>query len=93
MEPTHPSQFSQKIVVYSTTFCPYCIRAYHLLNQRGYDYAKVDVSGDDAARAWLVDVTQRLTVPQIFIHGLPIGGYTELASLDRSGGLAELLRR
>ena len=43
------------------------------------------MTGDDAKRAWLVEATGRRTVPQIFIGGEPIGGYDELAALDKSG--------
>ena len=49
---------------------------------------EIDVSGDHARRAWLVEATGQRTVPQIFIGGESIGGYDELAALDRSGELA-----
>jgi glutaredoxin 3 len=80
-----------KIVVYTTAYCPYCVAAKRLLAERGLEYEEIDVTGDDELRVWLVEVSGQKTVPQIFIDGRPIGGYSELAELDRSGELALLL--
>ncbi len=80
-----------RIVVYTTTYCPYCVAAKRLLSERGLEYQEIDVTGADDLRRWLVEVSGQRTVPQIFIDGRPIGGYTELAELDRSGELAALL--
>ncbi|MBK6697637.1 MAG: glutaredoxin 3 [Myxococcales bacterium] len=77
--------------VYTTTSCSYCVMAKALLAKRSVPYQEIDVTFDDAKRAWLVQATRRRTVPQIFIGETPIGGYDELAKLDRSGRLAELL--
>ena len=82
-----PEDFSEPVVVYSTPICPYCRRAYDLLRRKGIAFAVVDVADLDDARDWLVATSQQRTVPQIFIHGESIGGYTELAALDRSGML------
>jgi len=89
-----PAQTSQprqtsEVKVYTTTVCPYCIRAKALLSKRGIAYEEVNVSGDTAARDWLVKATGRKTVPQIFIAGEPIGGSDELVEMDRSGELAK----
>jgi glutaredoxin 3 len=73
--------------IYTTKVCSYCVAAKALLSKRGVPYREIDVTGDDAKRAWLVETTGRRTVPQIFIGGEPIGGYDELAALDRSGAL------
>jgi glutaredoxin 3 len=78
------------VTVYTTRFCGYCIAAKRLLAKRGIAYGEIDVSGDEEKRAWLVDVTGRRTVPQIFIRGESIGGYEELAALDRAGQLVDL---
>jgi glutaredoxin 3 len=77
--------------MYSTLICPYCIRAKALLRERSIPYEEVDVTMDSAARAWLVQMTGRRTVPQIFIDDDPIGGFDELRQLDRSGELAKRL--
>ena len=62
-----------------------------LLGKRNIPYEEINVSGDHATRAWLVEVTGRKTVPQIFIHGRPIGGFEELAALDRAGELMPMI--
>ncbi len=77
-----------EVTVYTTRVCPYCVAAKRLLGERGIEYREVDVSGDDAKRAWLLDTTKRRTVPQIFIGDAAIGGFDDLAALDRSGELA-----
>ncbi len=79
------------VILYTTRTCPYCIAAKRLLGQRGIAYDEVDVTSDDAKRAWLVETTRRRTVPQIFIRGEAIGGYDELAALDKAGKLQEKL--
>lgn len=80
-----------RVVVYTTSYCPYCTRAKLLLRSRGVAFDEVDVTGDDERRAWLVQQTGRKTVPQIFIDGRPIGGSDDLAALDRRGELQKLL--
>lgn len=80
------------VTLYTTRVCPYCIAAKRLLNARSVPFEEVDVTGDDAKRAWLVEVTGRRTVPQIFIRGEAIGGYDDLAALDQSGRLAQMLK-
>jgi glutaredoxin 3 len=79
------------VKIYTTRSCPYCVTAKRLLSARKIPYQEVDVTGDDAKRAWLVEATRRRTVPQIFIDGQAIGGYDELAALDRSGRLQAML--
>jgi glutaredoxin 3 len=77
--------------VYSTQICPSCIRAKLLLKARGIPFDEIDVTGDHEARAQLVTMTGRRTVPQIFIGDEAIGGFDALAQLDRSGELREKL--
>jgi len=79
------------VVVYGTEHCGYCRRAKELLQRLGIEFEDVDVTGNADARAWLAAVTGRRTVPQVFIKGRSIGGYTELAAMDRSGALARAL--
>jgi glutaredoxin 3 len=81
----------KQVTVYSTDYCSFCTRAKALLAQRGIPFVEVDVTRDDARRAWLVETTGRRTVPQIFIGDEAIGGFTDLDALDRSGALAERL--
>jgi glutaredoxin 3 len=79
------------VKIYTTRVCPYCVAAKRLLSARSIPYEEVDVTGDDAKRAWLVEATGRRTVPQIFIRGEAVGGYDDLAALDKSGALAAKL--
>lgn len=82
---------SATVRMYTTAVCPYCIRAKMLLKGKGIPFEEIDVSGDHETREWLVKTTGRRTVPQIFIHDEPIGGFDELRALDVSGALAEKL--
>lgn len=79
----------KNVIVYSTDYCPFCTRAKSLLSQRDIPFEEINVEGDDEKRAWLVEATGQRTVPQIFIGDEPIGGFTELYALDRSGQLRE----
>ena len=79
-----------RIRMYSTTWCGYCIRAKALLDRRGLEYEEIVMDDDPAFRQKLLEMTGRWTVPQIFIDDVPIGGYTELWSLDRDGRLDEV---
>jgi glutaredoxin 3 len=82
---------TKPVKIYTTRTCGYCHAAVRLLGQRNIVFEQVDVTGDQAAREWLEETTGRSTVPQIFIGDLAIGGYTDLAALDNSGKLTQLL--
>lgn len=82
---------SAKVEVYSTNYCPYCRAAEQLLNSKGVDYQAYDVTHDRNKRDWLVQTTGRTTVPQIFIDGESIGGFTDMQALDRQGKLNTML--
>jgi glutaredoxin 3 len=79
-----------RIRMYTTRWCGYCVRAKALLDGRGLEYEEVNLDDDPAFRRRLHELTGNWTVPQIVIDGRPIGGYTELWRLDRSGELAKL---
>lgn len=82
-----------EILIYTTPVCPYCVRAKSLLKQKGVtEYKEIDVSGDAAIRDAMVErAGGRRTVPQIFIGETHVGGYDDLAALDKSGKLDALL--
>ncbi len=80
-----------RVEIYTTSMCPYCVRAKRLLQARGIAYEEIDVEGDAALRADLVERTGRRTVPQIFIDRRSIGGFEELAALDAAGELRTLV--
>ena len=80
-----------RVEIYTTPSCPFCVRAKRLLQARGIPYDEIDVAADPDLRADLVQRTGRRTVPQIFIDGEPIGGFEELAALDASTRLTNLV--
>lgn len=86
-----PSDSAHDVVIYVTAFCAFCVMAKQLLTRRGIDFEVIAVDGNADARNWLVQETQQRTVPQIFIRGRSIGGFQELAAMDRSGALQEAL--
>lgn len=78
--------------MYCTAVCPYCQMAEALLRQKGVqEIVKIRVDLEPALRAEMVRRTGRRTVPQIFIGDTHVGGYDELAALNRSGKLEALL--
>lgn len=80
------------VLMYTTAVCPYCQRAEALLRQRGVEtIEKIRIDVDPAARDQMMARTGRRTVPQIYIGEQHIGGFDDLAALDREGGLAPLL--
>jgi glutaredoxin 3 len=79
------------IRMYSTQWCGYCVRAKALLMSRGLEFEEISLDDDPAFRQKLFDLTGGWTVPQILIGDEPIGGYTELWQLAKSGRLHEKL--
>ena len=81
-----------QIEIYTTRYCPYCHAAKRLLSKKGVRFTEIDVSGDAAGRSKMVArANGRMTVPQIFIGPVHVGGYDDLYELDRSGNLDPLL--
>jgi glutaredoxin 3 len=84
----------RRIEIYTTRYCPYCIAAKRLLSQKGVEFTEIDVSADAKRRGRMVArANGRMTVPQIFIGSIHVGGYDDLYALDRSGKLDALLGR
>jgi len=80
-----------KVVIYTTTICPYCVRAKMLFQRKGVAYEEIDVSRDNDLRLQLMQQTKQRTVPQIFINDQHIGGCDDLYALERQGALDPLL--
>jgi glutaredoxin 3 len=80
-----------KVTVYSTRVCPYCRMAEKLLDKKGATYDKVMVDEMPERREEMERLSGRKTVPQIFINNTPVGGFTDLAELERTGQLEALL--
>ena len=82
----------QPVKMYTTAVCPYCIRAKQVLKAKGVEQIEeIRIDTDPAARAVMMEITGRRTVPQIFIGETHVGGYDDLAALDARGGLMPLL--
>jgi glutaredoxin 3 len=77
--------------MYTSQWCPFCVRAKALLQHKGVPFEEIDVSGDDVLRERMIEASGRRTVPQIFIDDIAIGGFEELHALDSRGELDRLL--
>jgi len=81
------------IRMYSTAVCPFCQRAEMLLKSKGVtEIEKIRIDLDSARRDEMMQKTGRRTVPQIYIGEVHVGGFDDLAALDRAGKLDPLLR-
>jgi glutaredoxin 3 len=80
------------VTMYSTRFCPYCVRARSLLDHKGVDYRDIDVGSAPQLRGEMMERSGRHTVPQIWIGERHVGGFDDLAMLERQGSLDELLK-
>jgi glutaredoxin 3 len=80
-----------QVTLYSSSVCGYCVQAKRLLARRGIVPVEINVDFDNAKRAEMMQRTGRRTVPQIFIGEQHVGGYDDLAALERDGKLDALL--
>jgi glutaredoxin 3 len=81
-----------KVRMYSTAMCPFCQMAERLLREKGVaEIDKIRVDLDPQQRSEMMEKTGRRTVPQIYIGDTHIGGYDDLAALERAGRLDPLL--
>ena len=80
------------VEIYTTRFCPYCVTAKALLKRKGVDFTEIDVSGNYELRQKMVERAHgRMTVPQIFIGSVHVGGSDDLHALERAKKLDPLL--
>ncbi|MFS8973635.1 glutaredoxin 3 [Cupriavidus necator] len=81
-----------RVVMYSTVVCPFCVMAERLLKSRGVEtIEKILIDREPGKREEMMTRTGRRTVPQIYIDDTHVGGFDDLAALDRQGGLVPLL--
>ncbi len=81
-----------KVTMYSTAVCPYCQMAERLLKAKGVvEIDKIRIDLDPAKRDEMMEKTQRRTVPQIYIGATHVGGFDDLAALDKAGKLEPML--
>lgn len=79
------------VTVYSTTYCPYCVRAKDLLTRKGVSYTEINVEDDAEREKMIAKAGGRRTVPQIFVGDTHVGGFDDLNALDKAGKLDTLL--
>ena len=82
----------QAVKMYTTAYCPYCVRAKQLLKARGVESVEeVRIDTDPAVRDAMVAKTRRTSVPQIFVGETHVGGYDDMMALHRAGKFEPLL--
>ncbi len=79
------------ITIYTTAYCPYCVHAKRLLDDKAIEYTEISVDSDPSKRAEMMQKSQRRTVPQIFNGETHIGDCTELYGFESDGTLDKLL--
>lgn len=83
----------KEVCIYTARYCPYCASAKSLLKRKSIPFTEIDISGNWERRDEMIEKANgRVTVPQIFIGNLHVGGSDELRTLDREGKLDQLLR-
>ncbi|WP_397450981.1 glutaredoxin 3 [Pseudomonas sp. NA-150] len=80
------------VIVYSSDWCPYCIRAKQLLQKKGVAFDEIKVDGKPQVRAEMTQKAGRTSVPQIWIGASHVGGCDDLFALERAGKLDALLQ-
>jgi len=84
---------TQPVTIYTKPFCPYCIRALSLLEQKGVAFDEIEAAFDPAKRQEMIQrAGGRATFPQIFVGDRHIGGCDEMMALERAGELDPLLQ-
>ena len=83
----------QKVVMYTTKICPYCVRAKHLLQRKDVDFEEIRIDTDRVQMRIMMERTRRHTVPQIFIGDFHVGGFDDLAAMEARGELDPLLEQ
>ena len=82
----------QPVVIYSSDWCPYCIRAKQLLTHKGVSFNEIKVDGKPDVRAEMTRKARQTSVPQIWVGGTHVGGCDDLYALERAGKLDALLK-
>ncbi|AAU28369.1 TPA: glutaredoxin 3 [Legionella pneumophila] len=82
-----------EVILYTTGYCPYCIKAKELLDRKKVIYTEIRVDLQPELREEMIQKSGRRTVPQIFINGQAIGGCDDLYALEAQGTLNELLKK
>jgi len=81
-----------KVIIYSGRFCGYCTAAERLLQSKKTEYELIKVDEDPSQYEYMIEITGRRSIPQIFIDDYHVGGFDDLSALNQSGKLDELLK-
>jgi glutaredoxin 3 len=79
--------------MYSSAHCPFCFRAKQLLTAKNIQFTDISIDGEPAKRQQMVKRSGRTSVPQIWIDKHHVGGYDDMALLERQGKLDQLLNQ
>jgi glutaredoxin 3 len=82
---------SADIIIYTTRYCPFCVRAKSLLVKKGLAFKEISVDGDEVLRREMQQKAKQRTVPQIWINNQHIGGCTDLEALEYAGKLDQII--
>ena len=82
---------TKQVIIYSSDYCPFCMRAKSLLKKKGASFHELNVDGDRALRQEMMEKSGRHTVPQIWIGDTHVGGCDDLYALERAGQLDSML--
>ncbi len=82
-----------KVVIYTSANCPYCVNAKALLERKGVKYEEIRIDSEPTRLQEMIERSGRRTVPQIFINHQAVGGFDDIAKLEREGKLEELLEQ
>ena len=80
------------IIVYTRDYCAFCRYAKALLTSKGVEFKEINIENDESLQEEVRRMSGRRTVPQIFVDGIPLGGYQEIQALDLGGELDEILK-
>ena len=86
-----PDPSASHVIVFSSPFCGYCAAAKRLLMNKDADFIEINILGSPRRRQEMIELSGLRSVPQIFVGGQHIGGYTELSALDATGELDTML--
>jgi glutaredoxin 3 len=92
-QPGDVAMTQPKVVVYTASYCPYCVNAKRLLEQKNVTFQEIDVTDPTTRGDMITRAGGRKTVPQIFIGDTHVGGFNDLSALERAGKLDILLGR
>lgn len=79
----YPSTMKGRVIIFSITGCPFCMRAKDKMQKLGIDYIDINLDNYPERRAEAKERSGRNTVPQIFFNNRHIGGFDDFDKLVR----------